>query len=1083
MRTLKKSLALVLALVMLLGLGVVGASADNALDNYTDADEIGDAYLEAVGVLTGLGIVDGMTETTIVPQATYTRAQAAKIITTMVLGVNGAKSCVASYAPFDDVAANHWAAGYIAFCKEQGIIDGVTDTTFDPEGTLTGYQWAKMLLAAVGFNANNELEGSSWSLNTARIGREVGLFDGDLAGADHTPLRREQAMLYAFNTLSGIKQVTYSANATNYVYGIKGYVFADGTGYTLGEKVFDLAMVEGQIIDNEGMGASKTYVDNVNDSKWTSKDDVIAVSADTGLDLMYHAVRVWYVDGKTNTNVYVCDLAKTTVYECMAIATGDKDANKLGTAKVEKQTIGDTKATAYETYLIDNSALDLAKDYSYVTVYASFGTRGYADAVKDTTVIGTTTVKNDNIYTDISEIDYKDGIVYIAAESKLSDGEAWHVWATTATSGVIKSIQKEDGVVISVTLADGTVLKKSTLNGTDVLDRFVTGQVYNFVLDTHGDIIYTTLNGARDLYVFTGSTRDGDTDSPWSDDQYTEYRFLNVTTGDEYVVPAVFRTLDGGVATAKRGQYYDISAEPMSNGQYVARLVTEGANTYADGYIVDNIVAARRNTNSSLYYFNGSNDNTVYFDANTVTIIVATGKGEGMTVDTYTGLAELTEHYNVAANGRVTLNHAALTVDKTSTGNYNASVIFVLADNLYTVSNYVFIPEDIDVNDWHEITGDPAGYTVSYNGAYLEGEKISVTFNAKSLGWAAFGRNSTLDRGFYTLYYSAGTDTYWLRERIDNGVGDCYYLDVKLIDTGITTNAVWGFDTNGDGRADFDVYEGECKVTDLSGHGITTLAGLAQYMEYDDHDYEPVSIAFTVDPATNRVDYVYVVEAGWDAQVTIGLTEDLQDAGWVITSINGVSYDAKDEIVSKTFNDAEAEKLINDGLNITIYNAKLADRFTSTTEFTYSINDNANGGVSKLDNGKISVVVDVNSMTLGSKTQNFTIGGLVIGDVTFAIDESQASNIEISKAYGTVTYKDVVLGQTLEQTVTPTNGGNWQSEAGKYWDAHATDGSNNNYDIVGTLSGNYKYVNFTVDAFLSGTYTITADAWVPYPNA
>ena len=120
MRTLKKSLALVLALVMLLGLGVVGASADNALDNYTDADEIGDAYLEAVGVLTGLGIVDGMTETTIVPQATYTRAQAAKIITTMVLGVNGAKSCVASYAPFDDVAANHWAAGYIAFCKEQG---------------------------------------------------------------------------------------------------------------------------------------------------------------------------------------------------------------------------------------------------------------------------------------------------------------------------------------------------------------------------------------------------------------------------------------------------------------------------------------------------------------------------------------------------------------------------------------------------------------------------------------------------------------------------------------------------------------------------------------------------------------------------------------------------------------------------------------------------------------------------------------------------------------------------------------------------------------------------------------------------
>ena len=280
MRTLKKSLALVLALVMLLGLGVVGASADNALDNYTDADEIGDAYLEAVGVLTGLGIVDGMTETTIVPQATYTRAQAAKIITTMVLGVNGAKSCVASYAPFDDVAANHWAAGYIAFCKEQGIIDGITDTTFDPEGTLTGYQWAKMLLAAVGFNAKNELEGSSWSLNTARIGREVGLFDGDLAGADHTPLRREQAMLYAFNTLTKVNCVVWSEALGDY---IERYnIFADRYTYqgTLGWNVFKLNHAEGIIYDNEG---------NVAVAEGETLDDAALLSMD------------WFVEGVNGT--------------------------------------------------------------------------------------------------------------------------------------------------------------------------------------------------------------------------------------------------------------------------------------------------------------------------------------------------------------------------------------------------------------------------------------------------------------------------------------------------------------------------------------------------------------------------------------------------------------------------------------------------------------------------------------------------------------------------------------------------------------------------------------------------------------
>ena len=145
MRTLKKSLALVLALVMVLGLGVVGASADNALDNYTDTGDIGDAYLEAVGVLTGLGIVDGMTDTTIEPDGTYTRAQAAKIVATMLLGVDAADSLKATTAPFEDVPTYHWASGYIAYCVEAGIIDGYSDGTFRPNQPITRGEMAKII--------------------------------------------------------------------------------------------------------------------------------------------------------------------------------------------------------------------------------------------------------------------------------------------------------------------------------------------------------------------------------------------------------------------------------------------------------------------------------------------------------------------------------------------------------------------------------------------------------------------------------------------------------------------------------------------------------------------------------------------------------------------------------------------------------------------------------------------------------------------------------------------------------------------------------------------------------------------------
>ena len=241
----------------------------------------------------------------------------------------------------------------------------MTETTFEPYGTLTGYQWAKMLLVAVGYGKNGEFEGDSWSLNTATVVAKTGLNEGDLAAADHVALRREQAMLFAFNALN-LKQVTYSPEQHQLCLRHLGLRFADGTGTTLGEEVYDLASVEGQIVDNEGMGNANTIVDPVN--KWAKE---VTIDANTDYDLMWHAVRVWYVDGKTNTAVYVNDLATTTAYECMATADGQKAADKLG-AKVEDKTIGDTAANLYESYLVDNSALDLAYDYAYVTVYASF---------------------------------------------------------------------------------------------------------------------------------------------------------------------------------------------------------------------------------------------------------------------------------------------------------------------------------------------------------------------------------------------------------------------------------------------------------------------------------------------------------------------------------------------------------------------------------------------------------------------------------------------------------------------------------------------------------------------------------------
>ena len=410
MRTLKKTLSLVLVVAMVLGLCVVGASAKDKVESFTDDyQKVGAAYQEAMGVLVGVGIIDGMTETALEPQGTYTREQAAKIIAYMLLGKSKADSLKCTVAPFDDVAASRWSAGYIAFCVEQGIIDGMTATTYEPTGTLTGFQWAKMLLCAIGFGVKGEFTGSSWSVNTALVAHKVNLFAGDLDGADHTALRREQAALYAFNALKTAK-VAYSPNVTSYVFGIEGYTTVNNIGTSLAEDVYGLKSATGIVVDVEGMGAGYTVLSK--DYGTTNVTDKI--KADNDIDMMYHAARIWYTtSGSVKTSVYTYDLAKTTAYQCREIPTGTKAA---AAAKATDKTIG--TGTAYEAYLVDNSAIGAGS--AYVTVKAEYGRMGYVDAARKTTsVVGATTytVPSANVRTDISNIKYNAPVVFIYTSS------------------------------------------------------------------------------------------------------------------------------------------------------------------------------------------------------------------------------------------------------------------------------------------------------------------------------------------------------------------------------------------------------------------------------------------------------------------------------------------------------------------------------------------------------------------------------------------------------------------------------------------------------------------------------------------
>ena len=195
----KKFLSLVLALVMTMSLVTVSAGAKD----FTDNSKIN--YEEAVEVMSTLGVVGGYTDGTFKPQGTLTRGAAAKIICNLILGTTTADALTADAAPYKDVATTNVFAPYIAYCAKEGIISGYADGTFRPGNTLTGYAFMKMLLGALGLQADKEgYTGPNWSISVAKraLSKDVALdngLKGEFNGAKAAT--REEACLYALNMM------------------------------------------------------------------------------------------------------------------------------------------------------------------------------------------------------------------------------------------------------------------------------------------------------------------------------------------------------------------------------------------------------------------------------------------------------------------------------------------------------------------------------------------------------------------------------------------------------------------------------------------------------------------------------------------------------------------------------------------------------------------------------------------------------------------------------------------------------------------------------------------------------------------
>ena len=254
MKNLKKVLALVLAVVMIMGTVAVASAKDYA-DIKADSD-----YAEAIDVLSNLNILDGFKngETyNFQPDGYFTRAQAAKIVAIVHNAATNGKikgqdaiSSLYSNAqnPFVD-CNNSWALPFINYCRITGLADGMTATTYAPERRLTGVQWLKLMLTTLNFDTAKEgYTGTGWDVNVLNRANEVGLTAGlakDWKAI--APIKRGEAAQVLYNALTaylveyGQKVKNNYVNDTTlgkyYNYSFISNEQVAKSGYTLGGKM------------------------------------------------------------------------------------------------------------------------------------------------------------------------------------------------------------------------------------------------------------------------------------------------------------------------------------------------------------------------------------------------------------------------------------------------------------------------------------------------------------------------------------------------------------------------------------------------------------------------------------------------------------------------------------------------------------------------------------------------------------------------------------------------------------------------------------------------------------------------------
>ncbi|MEA5038814.1 MAG: S-layer homology domain-containing protein [Clostridiaceae bacterium] len=752
MSTLKKILALTLALAMVMSLGVFAA--------FKDQDQIDEDCTSAMELMNALGVMLGDNNGNANPTKTITRAEAAAMIFRLMNKGKADASIYNGMKIFTDVASGAWYEGYVNYCYTMGIVQGRTATTFDAQAPVTGYEIAKMLLTCCGYQSDKQgYTGAEWARNVQNDAFAAGMIDS-YGMALSLPAQR-QWVAVMFSDALNCDMVRY----------LLGEVTQLGENYTLGEKKFDYATATGVVTAIEGNVLSGTAAaDDYSKVGTTSYKKVIDNS------LFGQEVKIYYQRNNTDKVFGVFATGKSKVgVSTMDAVTKSKDSTPKYTVGKVSATV--TDAVVYypnaNTVVYENAGKVFADKYDEnstapVRAIDSNGDGAFDYILIDYSKYGTVTVNKSGDYTissngfsktilkadladDVNFVNTVDNKAFVKATANVWTGK-YDIEALSSTVAKMTRVTKEDSVVTSVVLAGAAYeISSDGLSGiASALDKTL-GTKIEFYTDGKFIVKASTYEAAAstDMPALVMLTAKGSKDSTDIYNPGTTY-MVKVLGLDNKVTEYEFTHDDGNSQTTGD----TLTAYNGLNAGTVYRLADNDDGTYdlvainTDGYVD---LSTDNNPNYKYQYYTNVSSTAETLDISTGRLgnaLVSSAKmfmvyKDSNNNDAYTvvGIADLKKDQTFVKDQSFyyfTLNNGIKTV---VCGMFGGTLAAADTSSIYAVTTSASFPE---LNDDNKV------YT-KVDVAYADGTKDTLTLGLASANYSA------ADKTLYSVKISGST--------------------------------------------------------------------------------------------------------------------------------------------------------------------------------------------------------------------------------------------------------------------------------------------------------------------------------------